>query len=185
MQCRFSQFAFSDIYSCANDANDNLIHNDWGDQVLKISYSTFRILLLLVFLADDLAGFRVGEIRRPHAERSGCIDRARILFLDLARNRNVDAGALAQLLPVLPALVCLGLAAMACSVMDQFVPPANGATSQPATEAQTSVPARGLPTPNIFTGMHEVHSQREWVSLQDMEKAVETLLHLAQVWAGK
>lgn len=45
--------------------------------------------------------------------------------------------------------------------------------------------ARGLPTPNIFTGMHEVHSQREWVSLQDMEKAVETLLHLAQVWAGK
>lgn len=45
--------------------------------------------------------------------------------------------------------------------------------------------ARGLPTPNIFTGMHDVHSQREWVSLQDMEKAVETLLHLAQVWAGK
>jgi tripeptide aminopeptidase len=45
--------------------------------------------------------------------------------------------------------------------------------------------ARGLPTPNIFTGMHEVHSQREWVSLQDMEKAVATLLHLAQVWAGK
>jgi tripeptide aminopeptidase len=30
--------------------------------------------------------------------------------------------------------------------------------------------------------MHEVHSQREWVSLQDMTKAVETLVHLAQVW---
>jgi tripeptide aminopeptidase len=42
--------------------------------------------------------------------------------------------------------------------------------------------ARGLLTPNIFTGMHEVHSQREWVSLQDMAKAAETLLHLAQVW---
>ncbi|WP_438481759.1 peptidase T [Oleiharenicola lentus] len=41
---------------------------------------------------------------------------------------------------------------------------------------------RGLPTPNIFCGMHEVHSQREWVSLQDMTKAVETLVHLAQVW---
>ncbi len=41
---------------------------------------------------------------------------------------------------------------------------------------------RGLPTPNIFVGMHEVHSQREWVSLQDMTKAVETLVHLAQVW---
>jgi len=41
---------------------------------------------------------------------------------------------------------------------------------------------RGLPAPNIFCGMHEVHSQREWVSLQDMAKAVETLVHLAQVW---
>ena len=41
---------------------------------------------------------------------------------------------------------------------------------------------RGLPTPNLFVGMHEVHSPREWVSLQDMAKAVETLVHLAQVW---
>ena len=41
---------------------------------------------------------------------------------------------------------------------------------------------RGLPTPNIFCGMHEVHSPREWVSLQDMAKAVETLVHLARVW---
>lgn len=41
---------------------------------------------------------------------------------------------------------------------------------------------RGLPTPNIFCGMHEVHSQREWVSVPDMAKAVETLVHLAQVW---
>ncbi|MBI2510780.1 MAG: peptidase T [Opitutae bacterium] len=43
---------------------------------------------------------------------------------------------------------------------------------------------RGLPTPNIFTGMHEVHSQREWVTLQDMQKSAETLLHLAQLWAS-
>lgn len=42
---------------------------------------------------------------------------------------------------------------------------------------------RGLLTPNLFCGMHEVHSQREWVSLQDMAKSVETLVHLAQVWA--
>jgi tripeptide aminopeptidase len=42
--------------------------------------------------------------------------------------------------------------------------------------------ARGLPAPNLFTGMHEVHSQREWVSVQDMAKAVETLIHLARVW---
>ena len=44
---------------------------------------------------------------------------------------------------------------------------------------------RGLPTPNLFCGMHEVHSPREWVSLQDMAKAVETLVHLAQIWEEK
>lgn len=49
----------------------------------------------------------------------------------------------------------------------------------------SNLTARGLPTPNLFAGMHEVHSQREWVSLQDMTKAVETLVHLAQVWAER
>lgn len=42
--------------------------------------------------------------------------------------------------------------------------------------------ARGLPTPNIFCGMHGIHSEREWVSLHDMTKSSETLVHLVQVW---
>jgi tripeptide aminopeptidase len=46
----------------------------------------------------------------------------------------------------------------------------------------SNLTARGLPTPNLFCGMHEVHSPREWVSLQDMTRAVETLVHLAGVW---
>ena len=46
----------------------------------------------------------------------------------------------------------------------------------------SNLTARGLPCPNIFCGMREVHSQREWVSLQDMTKSVETLLHLAELW---
>jgi tripeptide aminopeptidase len=46
----------------------------------------------------------------------------------------------------------------------------------------SNLTARGLPCPNLFTGMHEVHSPREWVSLQDMVKSAETLLHLAQLW---
>ncbi len=40
----------------------------------------------------------------------------------------------------------------------------------------------GLPCPNIFTGMQNIHSKLEWVSVKDMSKAVETLVHLAQVW---
>jgi tripeptide aminopeptidase len=40
----------------------------------------------------------------------------------------------------------------------------------------------GLPTPNLFAGEQNFHSRLEWVSVQDMEKAVETIVHLVQVW---
>jgi len=40
----------------------------------------------------------------------------------------------------------------------------------------------GLPTPNIFAGEHNFHSRLEWVSVQDMEKAVEVIVHLAAIW---
>jgi tripeptide aminopeptidase len=40
----------------------------------------------------------------------------------------------------------------------------------------------GLPTPNIFAGEQNFHSRLEWVSVQDMEKAVEVIVNLARVW---
>jgi tripeptide aminopeptidase len=43
----------------------------------------------------------------------------------------------------------------------------------------------GLPCPNIFAGEHAFHSLVEWVSVQDMEKAAETLVHLAEIWEEK
>lgn len=43
----------------------------------------------------------------------------------------------------------------------------------------------GLPCPNLFAGEHAFHSKQEWVSVQDMEKAAETIVHLACVWAEK
>jgi tripeptide aminopeptidase len=43
----------------------------------------------------------------------------------------------------------------------------------------------GLPCPNLFTGEMGIHSKQEYVSVQDMEKSVEMLLHLAQVWEQK
>ena len=42
----------------------------------------------------------------------------------------------------------------------------------------------GLPTPNLFAGEQNFHSRLEWVSVQDMEKAVEVIIELVQVWAG-
>lgn len=40
----------------------------------------------------------------------------------------------------------------------------------------------GLPCPNIFTGGHAYHSPLEWVSVEDMEKAVKTIVELVRIW---
>ena len=40
----------------------------------------------------------------------------------------------------------------------------------------------GLPCPNVFAGEHAFHSKMEWVSVQDMQKAVEVLVNIAQIW---
>lgn len=43
----------------------------------------------------------------------------------------------------------------------------------------------GLPCPNIFAGEQGIHSKKEFISVQDMNKAVETLVHLVQIWTEK
>jgi len=45
--------------------------------------------------------------------------------------------------------------------------------------------AKGLPTPNIFTGGHEYHSVREWASVQEMAAASAVVVRLAGVWASQ
>jgi len=40
----------------------------------------------------------------------------------------------------------------------------------------------GLPCPNIFAGEHAFHSKLEWVSIEDMQKAVQTIVHLCNIW---
>ena len=43
----------------------------------------------------------------------------------------------------------------------------------------------GLPCPNIFAGEHAFHSKQEWVSVQDMQKAVDVIIHLSKIWEEK
>ena len=43
----------------------------------------------------------------------------------------------------------------------------------------------GLPTPNVFTGGQQAHSQREWICVADMGAAAETIVHLVRLWAEK
>lgn len=43
----------------------------------------------------------------------------------------------------------------------------------------------GLPTPNIFTGGQNFHSKTEWLSIDALNKTVETLIQLVQIWEQK
>jgi len=43
----------------------------------------------------------------------------------------------------------------------------------------------GLPCPNLFAGEHAFHGKQEWVSVQDMQKAVQTIINLALIWEEK
>ncbi|MEO7523241.1 MAG: peptidase dimerization domain-containing protein, partial [Ferruginibacter sp.] len=43
----------------------------------------------------------------------------------------------------------------------------------------------GLPCPNIFTGMQNIHSKLEWIGVKDMVKAAETIVHLSMIWEEK
>ena len=43
----------------------------------------------------------------------------------------------------------------------------------------------GLPCPNIFTGMQGIHSKLEWIGVNDLAKAAETIVHLSMIWEEK
>ncbi len=45
--------------------------------------------------------------------------------------------------------------------------------------------ARGLPTPNLFTGGNEYHSVREWASVQDMASAAAVAVRLVGLWSER
>jgi tripeptide aminopeptidase len=49
----------------------------------------------------------------------------------------------------------------------------------------SALSAKGLPTPNLFTGGHEYHSVREWASVHEMASAAATLVRLAVTWSRR
>ena len=61
-----------------------------------------------------------------------------------------------------------------------LLPPGSGIADRGTDGSRLSF--LGLPTPNIFAGEHNFHSRLEWVSAQDMDKAVETIVNLCRVW---
>jgi tripeptide aminopeptidase len=76
------------------------------------------------------------------------------------------------------ALDCLWEAAKRAGLEPKWVPIRGGTDGSKLT-------ANGLPTPNIFTGGQNYHGKTEWASIWGMEKAIETVVNVAQVWVEK
>ena len=75
-------------------------------------------------------------------------------------------------------LDCMAEATKRAGLDPKWVPIRGGTDGSRLTE-------KGLPTPNIFTGGQNYHGKTEWLSVYGMEKAVEMVVNLAQVWVEK
>ena len=75
-------------------------------------------------------------------------------------------------------LDCMHEATRRAGLEPKWVPIRGGTDGSRLTE-------KGLPTPNIFTGGQNYHGKTEWLSVYGMEKSVETVVHIAQVWVEK
>ena len=71
------------------------------------------------------------------------------------------------------------LARQACRQLgiEPFSPPIRGGTDG------SRLTEMGVPTPNLFTGMQNIHGPHEFVSVQDMGRATEMCIALAQLWS--
>ncbi len=120
---------------------------------------------------DDLLGEHVALLRRTAEEIVAAEPRARLLVQVAHQYPNMG-----RYLDEFPAVV----AAADAAIRDEGIEPLRTAARGGTDGSQLS--AKGLPTPNLFTGGHEYHSVREWASVREMAAAAATIVRLAAVW---
>ena len=133
--------------------------------------------VLKILLRDfETSGLKVQEeiLRRIIAEVQPLHPKARFELEIRESYRNMRDG----LVKDPRVLDCLWEAAKRAGLEPQWVPIRGGTDGSRLTE-------KGLPTPNIFTGGQNYHGPTEWLSVWGMEKSVETVVQLAQMWVQK
>jgi len=63
--------------------------------------------------------------------------------------------------------------------VDHFSTPTRGGTDG------SKLTEKGVPTPNLFTGMQHIHGPLEYISVQDMARATEMCIKLAELWGAE
>lgn len=164
---RFVAALPADVSPEATAGRDGFVH---PTEITGNSERATVRMILRDFELDGLAGKRA-IVERVAAELRAAEPRARVTVTFSEQYRNMRYWLEKDLLPV-----DFALEAVRRAGVKPFTEAVRGGTDG------SRLTARGLPTPNLFTGMHEVHSQREWVTVQDMTRATAMLLHLAQLW---
>ncbi len=121
---------------------------------------------------DELLDRHVALLTRTAAEVVAAEPRAR---LDIAVKPQYSN--MRKYLAEVPEVVAAAERAIRAEGLEVVREPIRGGTDG------SVLSARGLPTPNIFTGGHEYHSVREWASVQDMASASAVVVRLAEAWA--
>ena len=149
------------------DGRDGFVHPN------EISGNSERASVRLILRDFELAGLAAKRaiVERVAADLQAAEPRARITTTFQEQYRNMRYWLEKDMRPVEFALEAIRRAGLT-----PVTQPIRGGTDG------SRLTARGLPAPNLFNGMHAVHSQREWVSLQDMTRSVDVLLRLAQLW---
>ena len=151
----------------ATDGRQGFVH----PYELEASAGRAEIRLIVRDFDDDLLAGHVELVRRTAEDVVGGAPGARLEVAVRPQYPNMRAH-----LEAFPEVVAAAEAALAAEGIAPVRVPIRGGTDG------SVLSARGLPTPNLFTGGHEYHSPREWASLQEMAAAAATIVRLAEAW---
>jgi tripeptide aminopeptidase len=133
-----------------------------------------KIRLIARDFDDERLDQHVALVERVAREIVGAEPRARLEVAVRDQYRNMH-----RVLSQVPEVTDAAEAAIRAEGIEPIRRPIRGGTDG------SILSARGLPTPNIFTGGHEYHSVREWASVQDMAAAAAVVVRLAGVWSSR
>ena len=133
-----------------------------------------RIVAIVRDFEEELLAQHVELLRRTAEEVVGREPRARVRLEVKRQYPNMR-----DHLAATPEVVELAERALRAEGLTPVRTPIRGGTDG------SLLSARGLPTPNLFTGGHEYHSVREWASLQEMAASAATIVRLAREWVAQ
>ena len=149
------------------DDRDGFVH----PYVIRAGVEQTSVRLLVRDFADSGLKEKEAMLERLAREAAAACPGARVEFAVEESYRNMK-----EILDRHPAIADHAREAIRRAGLEPRTHPIRGGTDG------CRLSFMGLPTPNLFAGEHNFHSRLEWVSAQDMEKAVEVIVHLCRVW---